>query len=149
MNQSVYENVLQKFKQNAKLSHISQERFLESWTSHVDLLVDSRFPNMQVIKDILELAARYATVKALNENFEVEHYSHLFKVRDSISKFVEKFKDDELLVASDFKEKICQAVECLQGPNSEIPLLRPAPNTPDQVFYEAYLLTLMHYGKDK
>lgn len=149
MNQSVYENVLQKFKQNAKLSHISQERFLESWTSHVDLLVDSRFPNMQVIKDILELAARYATVKALNENFEVEHYSHLFKVRDSISKFVEKFKDDELLVASDFKEKICQAVECLQGPDSEIPLLRPAPNTPDQVFYEAYLLTLMHYGKDK
>ena len=149
MNQSVYENVLQKFKQNAKLSHISQERFLESWTSHVDLLVDSRFPNMQIIKDILELAARYATVKALNENFEVEHYSHLFKVRDSISKFVEKFKDDELLVASDFKEKICQAVECLQGPNSEIPLLRPAPNTPDQVFYEAYLLTLMHYGKNK
>lgn len=149
MNQSVYENVLQKFKENAKLSHISQERFLESWTSHVDLLVDSRFPNMQVIKDILELAARYATVKALNENFEVEHYSHLFKVRDSISKFVEKFKDDELLVASDFKEKICQAVECLQGPNSDIPLLRPAPNTPDQVFYEAYLLTLMHYGKNK
>lgn len=149
MNQSVYENVLQKFKQNAKLSHISQERFLESWTSHIDLLVDSRFPNMQVIKDILELAARYATVKALNENFEVEHYSHLFKVRDSISKFVEKFKDDELLVASDFKEKICQAVECLQGPNSDIPLLRPAPNTPDQVFYEAYLLTMMHYGKDK
>lgn len=149
MNQSVYENVLQKFKQNAKLSHISQERFLESWTSHVDLLVDSRFPNMQVIKDILELAARYATVKALNENFEVEHYSHLFKVRDSISKFVEKFKDDELLVASDFKEKICQAVEALQGPDSEIPLLRPAPNTPDQVFYEAYLLTMMHYGKDK
>lgn len=149
MNQSVYENVLQKFKQNAKLSHISQERFLESWTNHVDLLVDSRFPNMQVIKDILELAARYATVKALNENFEVEHYSHLFKVRDSISKFVEKFKDDELLVASDFKEKICQAVETLQGPDSEIPLLRPAPNTPDQVFYEAYLLTLMHYGKDK
>lgn len=149
MNQSVYENVLQKFKQNAKLSHISQERFLESWTSHVDLLVDSRFPNMQVIKDILELAARYATVKALNENFEVEHYSHLFKVRDSISKFVEKFKDDELLVAFDFKEKICQAVEALQGPESEIPLLRPAPNTPDQVFYEAYLLTLMHYGKDK
>lgn len=149
MNQSVYENVLQKFKQNAKLSHISQERFLESWTSHVDLLVDSRFPNMQVIKDILELAARYATVKALNENFEVEHYSHLFKVRDSISKFVEKFKDDELLVASDFKEKICQAVECLQGPNSDIPLLRPAPNTPDQVFYESYLLTLMHYGKNK
>lgn len=149
MNQSVYENVLQKFKQNAKLSHISQERFLESWTSHVDLLVDSRFPNMQVIKDILELAARYATVKALNENFEVEHYSHLFKVRDSISKFVEKFKDDELLIASDFKEKICQSVEALQGPESEIPLLRPAPNTPDQVFYEAYLLTLMHYGKDK
>lgn len=149
MNQSVYENVLQKFKQNAKLSHISQECFLESWTSHVDLLVDSRFPNMQVIKDILELAARYATVKALNENFEVEHYSHLFKVRDSISKFVEKFKDDELLVASDFKEKICQAVEALEGPESEIPLLRPAPNTPDQVFYEAYLLTLMHYGKDK
>ena len=149
MNQSVYENVLQKFKQNAKLSHISQERFLESWTSHVDLLVNSRFPNMQVIKDILELAARYATVKALNENFEVEHYSHLFKVRDSVSKFVEKFKDDELLVSFDFKEKICQAVEALQGPESEIPLLRPAPNTPDQVFYEAYLLTLMHYGKDK
>ena len=149
MNQSVYENVLQKFKQNAKLSHISQERFLESWTSHVDLLVDSRFPNMQVIKDILELAARYATVKSLNENFEVEHYSHLFKVRDFISKFVEKFKDDELLVAADFKEKICQAVEALQGPDSEIPLLRPAPNTPDQVFYEAYLLTMMHYGKDK
>lgn len=149
MNQSVYENVLQKFKQNVKLSHISQERFLESWINHIDLLVDSRFPNMQVIKDILKLAARYATVKSLNENFEVEHYSHLFKVRDSISKFVEKFKDDELLVASDFKEKICQAVECLQGPNSDIPLLRPAPNTPDQVFYEAYLLTMMHYGKDK
>lgn len=149
MNQSVYENVLQKFKQNVKLSHISQERFLESWINHIDLLVDSRFPNMQVIKDILKLAARYATVKSLNENFEVEHYNHLFKVRDSISKFVEKFKDDELLVASDFKEKICQAVECLQGPNSDIPLLRPAPNTPDQVFYEAYLLTLMHYGKNK
>lgn len=149
MNQSVYENVLQKFKQNAKLSHISQERFLESWTSHVDLLVDSRFPNMQVIKDILNLAARYAVTEVLNEDLKVEHYSHLFKVRDSISKFVEKFKDDELLVASDFKEKICQAVEALQGPDSEIPLLRPAPNTPDQVFYEAYLLTLMHYGKDK
>lgn len=150
MNQSVYENVLQNFKESQKTSHIARrENFFKSWSKNLELLVDSRFPNMQVIKDILNLAARYAVTEVLNEDLEVEHYSHLFKARDIITEFIEQFKDDELLVASDFKEKICQAVECLQGPNSDISLLRPAPNTPDQVFYEAYLLTLMHYGKNK
>lgn len=140
MNQSVYENVLQKFRQEQRVSYNDQVIFLNAWTRNIELLVDSRFPNMQVIKDVLTLAARYATVIIFDKKFEVEHYSDLFKVRENISKFIEKFEGDELLIASDFKEKICQAVEGLQGPNSEIPLLRPAPNTPDQVFYEAYLL---------
>lgn len=140
MNQSVYENVLQKFRQEQRISYPDQQVFLNSWTRNIELLVDSRFPNMQVIKDVLTLAARYATVIIFNEKFEVKHYSDLFKVRENISKFIEKFEGDELLIANDFKEKICQAVEGLQGANSEIPLLRPAPNTPDQIFYEAYLL---------
>lgn len=149
MNQSAYEVVLKCLKERFPSIYSSKEEFFKIWVNHINLLVDSRFPNMKVIKDILGLAAYCAIIRVLNENFEVEHYSHLFKVRDIMPEAISEFKDDELLLAMDFKEKICQAVEALQGPNSEIPLLRPAPNTPDQVFYEAYLLTLMHYGKNK
>lgn len=120
-----------------------ETKFNKLWFKVINTLVDAHFEGNLSIKRILILAAKHyeAIIK------EHESYLDLFKVREFFK--TQEYDLEEYLwqkdmvehYIKDFKDKICQAIEGIEGANSEVPLLRPSLNSPGSLFSDAYLLT--------
>lgn len=123
--------------------HFEETEFSKLWFKVINTLVDAHFEGNPSIKRILTLAAKhYQTIVK-----EHESYLDLFKVREFFKTQeydLEEYswrKDTVKDYIKDFQDKICQAVEGIDGANSEVPLLRPSLNSPGSLFSDAYLLT--------
>ena len=120
-----------------------ETEFSKLWFKVIDTLVDAHFEGNPSIKRILTLAAKYyqTIIK------EHKSYLDLFKVREFFKTQeydLEEYNWQKDMVKDyikDFQDKICQAIEGIEGANSEVPLLRPSLNSPGSLFSDAYLLT--------
>lgn len=128
------------------LSNKKKEKFAYIWDRILSDLCNARFGSQPVVNDILTLAVYYTVQCILDDDlvYYINDYKELFKVRDHLKIIDEriKFNDDVQQLKEDVCMKICQACESLFGQDCEVPALRPNLSSPDQLFYESFVIAM-------